>query len=194
MLWFSRKDLPNNKGKENLIFIYLMYFQFKNMNNTKHCIQILTLREENKQYIIKVAGFIFIEDKTQIVFNPSIKGFKKGHWTWHKDGKIHLKSDDGQVLVSHSRAPLSNFKGKSQFLFSGSAKDSDINIDYKLCKDSAVFLIDLRQFTKGLGLSIHVCDYFNVNRTVKIFKDKPRHQTFIYWKSTPKIVIIAFDN
>ncbi len=171
-----------------------MVYHQSSMNKTKHCIQILTLREENNQYILKVVGFIFVEDKTQIVFNPSIKNFKAGHWTWHKDGKVHLKDSDGKVLVSHNRAPLSKFRGKRQFLFSGSTKDSNINIDYKLCEDSAVFLIDLRQFTKGLGLSVHVCDYFNVNRTVKTFEDKPHHQSFVYWKSNPKIVIIAFDN
>src|SRR3989338_1007577 len=118
------------------------------MGNVKHRIQILTLREENKQYVIRLAGFIFIEDKTQIVFNPSLVGSKKWHWTWHKNGKIHFKA--GKICLKssaredffESRAPLSNFKGKRQFLFSASVKDSDINIDYKLCEDSAVFLID----------------------------------------------------
>lgn len=163
------------------------------MNKAKHLIQILTLKQENGQYIIKRVGFIFAEDKTQIVFNPSIKSSKNGHWTWHKDGKIWLKYNN-QVIFSKNSIPLNKFKGKRQFLFSGLTKDADINIDYKLVENASIFLIDLKQFTKGLGLSIHVCDYFNVNKTTRVFEDKPHHQSFVYWKSNPKIVINAFDN
>ena len=163
------------------------------MDKTKHLIQILTLRQENGQYMLKVVGFIFAEDKTQVVFNPSIENSRNGHWTWHKDGKIHLKYNN-QVIFSKDSIPLNKFKGKRQFLFSGFTKDADINIDYKLVENASIFLIDLRQFTKGLGLSIHVCDYFNVNKTTKVFENKLHHQSFVYWKSNPKIVINAFDN
>ena len=98
------------------------------MDKAKHLIQILTLRQENEQYIIKVVGSIFAEDKNQVVFNPSIKNSKNGHWTWHKDGKIHLKHND-QIIFSKNSIPLSKFKGKRQFLFSGSTKDANIHID-----------------------------------------------------------------
>lgn len=164
------------------------------MKSSKHKIQILTLREEKNQRIIKTVGFVYVEDKKQILFNPSIKGYRKGHWTWHKNGKGHYKDNKGKVIFKFKRIPLDKFKGQRQFLFSGSAKNTNFNLDYKLCEDAAIFLIDLRQFMKGLGLSIHACDYWNVNKTMKLFKDKPRHQSFVYWKSNPKIVIIAFDN
>lgn len=116
-----------------------MCYHFWNMDKTRHCIQILTLREEGQKQIIKVAGFIYAEDKNQIIFNPSIKNSKKGHWTRHRDGKVHLKDENGTVIFSHNRIPLSEFKGQRQFLFSAYAKDSDINLDYKLCEDSAIF-------------------------------------------------------
>jgi len=163
-------------------------------NKSRHCIQILTLREENQKQIIKLVGFIYAEDKKQIVFNPSMNDFKKLHWTWHEDGNVHIKGTDDKVIMKHKRVPLDKFKGQSQFLFSASAKDTNINLDYKLCEDSATFLIDLKQFQKGLGLSIHVCDYLRVNKVMNVFKDKPHHQSFVYWKSNPKIVVIAFDN
>ncbi len=162
----------------------------------KHSIQIVSLLEENNKPILKTVGFIYIKDKNQIVFNPSMKDFKKMHWTWHEDGMVHIKGQDGKILTKHKRVPLNKFKGQSQFLFSALIKQfsKERHIDYKLCEDSSVFLIDLRQFTKGLGLSIHMCDYLRVNKAMNIFKDKPHHQSFIYWKSNPKVVIIAFDN
>ena len=160
------------------------------MEKNKHCIQILTLRDDG----IKIIGFLYVEDRKQIVYNYSIKGYEKGHLTWHKDGSVHTKDHKGKILFSHKRRSLNKFRGKSQFLFSASAKESNINLDYKLVEDSATFLIDIRQFSKSIGLSIHVCDYWNVNTTMKTFENKPHHQSFVYWKSNPKIVIIAFDN
>jgi len=56
------------------------------------------------------------------------------------------------------------------------------------------FAIDLKNFKKGIGLSIHATDYRNINKVAKAFFDKPQHQSFILWKSTPKIVVHAFDN
>jgi len=164
------------------------------MGKNKHCIQIVTLQEEKQKQIIKTVGFLFIEDKNQVVFNPCIKDYEKGHWTWHKDGKVHSKDNKGKQIHAFKRIPLSKFKGTSQFLFWGFIKDSGLHKEYKLCEDSAIFMIDLRQFDKGLGLSVHVCDYQNVNKTMKTFEEKLHHQSFIYWKSNPKIVLIAFDN
>lgn len=164
------------------------------MTKSKHCIQVLTLREDNEKQTIKTVGFIFVEDKKQIVFNPSIKEYNQAHLTWHKDGTVHMKDNKGIILFSDKKTTLNKFKGQCQFLFFGQIKDADLNIDYKLCEDSGIFLIDLRQFQKGLGLSVHICDYHNVNKTMKVFSDKPHHQSFVYWKSNPKVVLIAFDN
>lgn len=159
-----------------------------------HIIQIITLTENSEKITLKKVGNLFVKDRDMIVFNPSIKGFKKGHWTWPKDGNLHLKDDKGSVISTAKRLPLNKFKGSSQFLFSGFSKESGIHIDYKHIENSTIILLDLRNYEKGVGLSIHVTDYENINKTMNIFKEKRNHQSFVYWKSVPKIVVIAFDN
>ena len=163
--------------------------------NQRHLIQIMGLTEENDKKILKLLGFIFVEDRKQIVFNPSFTGQEKLHWTWHEDGMVHSKGDDGQKFHEFKTIPLGKFRGARQFLFSGFVKEfTEQHIDYKNCSDAVIFAIDLKNFKKGIGLSIHATDYRNINKVAKAFFDKPQHQSFILWKSTPKIVVHAFDN
>jgi hypothetical protein len=168
-------------------------------SNLRHKIQILAIRNNSdNETIINTVGFIYVEDKKQITFNHSLlrdyKKFNKIHHTWHEDGKVHMKDNTGKILFEHKKIPLSKFKGQTQFLFSAFDKDLLIHQDYNLCNDSAIFLIDIRKFRATLALSIHLCDYWNVNRAMKTFEDMPQHQSFVFWKSNPKIVIIAFEN
>ena len=96
---------------------------------------------------------------------------------------------DGQKFHEFKTIPLSKFRGVRQFLFSGFVKEfTEQHIDYKNCYDAVIFAIDLKNFKKGIGLSIHATDYRNINKVAKVFFDKPQHQ------STPKIVVHAFDN
>lgn len=159
----------------------------------RHFIEILTLDINQWQKIIKTIGFLFIEDKNQIVFNLSMKNSKKLHYTRHKNWMIHMK--DGDVLFPPSqRTPLDDFEWDEQALFYTIPKNSNLNSDYKVHDNSNLFLLDLRQFKKGIWLSVHLCDSQCVDKVVNAFKEKPNQQCFIYWKSTPKIILVAFDN
>ena len=160
-----------------------------------HIIQILALKEDNKKLTLTTVGFIFIKDRSTLVFNPSLKdkGLGKIHSTWHKDGTLTFQDGKGNIISKDKRKPLDKFKGQNQFLFQ-TYTDINFNLDYKQRDDDGLFLIDLRKFTRGLGFSIHICDYNNINKATKQFEDKPNRQTFIYWKSNPKIVIVAFEN
>lgn len=159
----------------------------------KFKIQIVGLLEDNGMPVLKTLGFLFVENKTQVVFNPSLKSFKNMHWTWHKDGTVHARCNK-KIYHKFKRYPLDKFKSSSQFLFSGERKEAKDNIPYTFCENSGIFMIDLRNFKKGIGLSIHISDYNNVNTVAKAFNDRAGHQCFIFWKSCPKIIIHAFDN
>ena len=104
IIFLTEKDVKQVEcpqcGADKEGFLFSDKFLSANVNdiksmNTKHIIQIMGLTEENGNAILKLLGFIFVEDKKQIVFNPSIEGQKKLHWTWHEDGMVHSKGEDG---------------------------------------------------------------------------------------------------
>jgi len=157
-----------------------------------HNIRIVALTERNKNIELKLIGYVFIKDKTQVVFNPAINVFRNLHWTWHESGLVHSKAD-GRVYNRFKRQRLDKFKRCEQFLYMCDSVGVGEKINYTLCKNSQIFLIDARGFKKGIGLSIHLSDYNNVNLATKAFSDEPTHQSFIFWKSKPKVVINIID-
>lgn len=160
-----------------------------------HIIQIVGLQKKKNIPLLKTIGLIIIEDNKYVVFNPSVKGIKDLHWTLHEDGKFHVKQK-GNIITSHQKIPLKNLKKGFQFLFSSTpSKQVGNSINYKLRgEEYGLFLVDLTNFKKGVGISIHISDTNHVNKCFNTFKNKPEHQCFIYWKSKPKIIIHVFDN
>ncbi len=174
-------------------------FKLSLSNNkmTNHLIQIVGLRDKNNTPKLDTIGLVSIDDRNCVVFNPSIKGSKKVHWTLHKDGYQHIKDNNGRILCPTKRIPLEKLKQGFQFLFSSISLESALsNFEYKPRgnQEYGLFLVDLTKFKKGVGISIHISDTNHVNKCTKAFDNKPEHQCFIYWKSKPKLIIHIFDN
>jgi len=164
-----------------------------------HKIQLVGIfGESNKERMVRI-GFVVIKDREEVVFNPMFQGVKKLHWTWHKNGLLHSKDNDGKKLFECKRIPLDKFKGQSQMLCSAiPTKDSDdFNLrflEYKKVDNTQIFAIDLRNHNKLINISLHVCAYNQILKCVRndFFRKKKNHQVFVYMKSTPYLVIHTF--
>lgn len=159
-----------------------------------HGIQLTGLIDDDDGSHLILLGLIFIKDNDHITYNPCIKGYNNLRWTWHADGLVTTKENE-KILQQHKRQRLDSFQKSDQFLSNGfPINGSTLKRDYKHIANSQIFTVDFRNFQSNqFNISIHVSAYNHVLKCSGIFSSELNHQTFIFSKSKPYIVVNFFE-
>jgi hypothetical protein len=136
--------------------------------------------------------FIALNSKGDIYYGPATEENSR---TSHHPSGVTIYHHKGKVLTSSSGRPMSEWKGIIQIFASAYSKFSTIPKGYKLYKNTkadGIFLIDVRNYPKGIHLSAYLVKKNYRDDLMKLPPKEEIIQYSIYSNVNPWLVITAY--